>query len=148
MNFKPMTLILPRFQPVVLALLLAIAPAVPVAEEDEEAPPRESLYVEMGPAFVTHVGEPSERMAYLKVDVTLRAGSEALAEELQTHMPRLRHELVQLFNNQMDLQMLSSGDGQDQLRSEALALVNAALDAQQVEASVDDVLFTSFVVQR
>jgi flagellar FliL protein len=102
----------------------------------------------MNPPFVTHVGEPGSSLVYLKTAVTLRASSTSTRPVLETHMPRLRHELVMLFGEQTDVDALSGNAGQNALREEAKKRINQVLEEQQTGESVSDVLFTEFVVQR
>ena len=139
-----------------LSLLLTAALSLPaLAADEEESPEAEdettenyTEYVEMTPSFVTHVGEPSERPAYLKADVSLRVGTETAKPAIETHMPRLRHELVMLFGEQTDLDVLSGTEGQQALRQEARDRMNQVLEQQQTGEQIVDVLFTSFVIQR
>ncbi|MBC7182612.1 MAG: flagellar basal body-associated FliL family protein, partial [Marinobacter sp.] len=67
---------------------------------------------------------------------------------LETHMPRLRHELVMLFGEQTDTERLTSMEGQQALREEAKRRINAVLEEQQTGESIAGVLFTEFVVQK
>ena len=139
-----------------LSLMLSALLALPVmAAEEEEAPEDEEQtaetftdYVEMKPSFVTHVGEATERPAYLKADISLRVATETARAAIETHMPRLRHELVMLFGEQTDLNRLASTEGQQALREEARVRLNQALEEQQTGEQIVDVLFTSFVIQR
>lgn len=118
------------------------------AEGDEASTESYTEYVEMAPPFVTHVGEPSENPAYLKAEVSLRVGTETARDAIETHMPRLRHELVILFGEQTDLDTLASTEGQQAVRQEALKRLNQVLADQQTGEEIVDVLFTSFVIQR
>ncbi|MFW5823859.1 MAG: flagellar basal body-associated FliL family protein [Marinobacter sp.] len=139
-----------------LALLLAAAMPVTSTAQDEDATgegeetstPAYTDYVEMKPSFVTHIGEPTERLRYLKADVTLRVGSETARDAIETHMPRLRHELVMLFGERTDLETISSSDGQQALRQQARERMNQVLEEQQTGEEIVDVLFTTFVIQR
>jgi flagellar FliL protein len=140
-----------------ISLLLAAALSLPaVAADDEEDASGEgeetaetyTEYVEMTPSFVTHVGEPTERPAYLKANVSLRVNTETATDAIETHMPRLRHELVMLFGEQTDLQTLSGNEGQQTLRQQARDRMNQVLEEQQTGEEIVDVLFTSFVIQR
>lgn len=136
------------FMCLILTLPIALVHASesePAASEEGEA---QTIYVDMTPAFVTQVGTPGQRLSYLKANVTLRVSSKAAEDAVKTHMPRLRHELVMLFSAQTDTDQLSSGEGQDALKKEALARINKVLEDQHREERVDDVLFTTFVVQR
>lgn len=116
--------------------------------EEGEAEPAITLYVEMGKPFITHVGEPASKLAYLKADVSLRVSSDAAQTAVVAHMPRLRHELVMLFGEQTDISNLSSTQAQEAIREEARTRINKVLADQKTENEVQDVLFTTFVVQR
>lgn len=153
MNFKLMMGHLRRFTVFFFMLSVALSATLAHAEGSGEAPAgeeggAETVYVDMTPAFVTQVGQPGQRLSYLKANVTLRVSSKAAEEAVKAHMPRMRHELVMLFSSQTDVDRLSTGDGQDALRSEALTRINKVLEDQHREERVDDVLFTTFVVQR
>ncbi|MEP1216826.1 MAG: flagellar basal body-associated FliL family protein [Marinobacter sp.] len=141
-------------------LLLALLIALPLAsasfaQEDEEAGQEEQQeepgvtdYIEMDPAFVTHVGKPGTKLTYLKAAVTIRASRETTRPAVEAHMPRLRHELVMLFGEQTDTDRLSGNEGQQALREEATSRINAVLEEQQTGESITGVLFTEFVVQK
>ncbi|WP_372926146.1 flagellar basal body-associated protein FliL [Marinobacter sp.] len=139
-----------------LALLITLPLAsVTFAQEDEEAEqeaqeeePGVTDYIDMDPAFVTHVGEPGTRLNYLKAAVTIRASRETTRSAVETHMPRLRHELVMLFGEQTDTDRLSGNEGQQALREEAKNRINTVLEEQQTGESITGVLFTEFVVQK
>lgn len=126
----------------------ALAQEEPGADESSEDAPAFTNYLEMTPSFVTHVGEASERLKYLKADVSLRVNSETAGAAIETHMPRLRHELVMLFGEQTDLETLSSPDGQQAIREEARNRLNQVLEQQRTGEQIVDVLFTTFVIQR
>lgn len=117
-------------------------------QTEEEQQPRITDYIEMNPPFVTHVGEPGDKLTYLKAAVTIRASRETTRAAVETHMPRLRHELVMLFGEQTDADRLTTNDGQQALREEAKKRINAVLEEQQTGEAIADVLFTTFVVQR
>lgn len=117
-------------------------------EADEGKDAGETAYLSLKPSFVTHVGKPGSRLTYLKAEISLRTSSPAVLEAAENHMPRLRHELVTLLGDQTDLDELTSNEGQLALREQARDRINSVLEEQQTDAQIDDVLFTSFVVQR
>lgn len=133
--------------PVLLLALLSMM-AGPVLAEEEPEERGITDYIEMEPDFVTHVGEPGNKVIYLKAAVTLRASRESTRPAVEAHMPRLRHELVMLFGEQLDVDLLTSQQGQQTLREEAAMRINAALEEQQTGERIADVLFTEFVVQQ
>ncbi len=116
--------------------------------EQEEKEPSVTDYITMKPTFVTHVGKPGTSLVYLKAAVTLRASRNSTRPVLETHMPRLRHELVMLFGEQTDVDALAGTAGQKALREEAKKRINQVLEEQQTGESISDVLFTEFVIQR
>lgn len=130
------------------------APALAQDETTEDEVPAEeeveriTVYVEMKPSFVTHVGEATQRPSYLKTDLTLRLSTETAEAAVTAHMPRLRHEIVMLLGEQTDLDALSDPGRQQALRDEARRRLNEVLEAQQTGEEITDVLFSTFVIQR
>lgn len=145
-NIAPM--IFQRNTVPVLFLVMCSMVAGPAWAEDEPAERGITDYIAMEPAFVTHVGEPGNKVVYLKAAVTLRASRESTRPALEAHMPRLRHELVMLFGEQTEVDQLTSQQGQQALREEAATRINAVLEEQQTDERIAGVLFTEFVVQR
>lgn len=105
-------------------------------------------YIDMEPAFITHVGQPGPRVTYLKAAVTLRANRKSTRAAVEAHMPRLRHELVMLFGEQTDVDQLTTVAGQEALREEARTRINNVLEEQRTGETITEVLFTEFVVQK
>lgn len=105
-------------------------------------------YIDMEPAFITHVGQPGPRVTYLKAAVTLRASHKTTRAAVEAHMPRLRHELVMLFGEQTDVDRLTTVAGQEALREAARERINRVLEEQHTGETVTEVLFTEFVVQK
>jgi flagellar FliL protein len=60
-------------------------------------------------------------------------------------MPLIRNNLLLLMSNR-DYQSLMSREGKDKLRQEALTEIRA-VQKKQGGADIEDLLFTSFVVQ-
>ncbi|QSP95852.1 flagellar basal body-associated FliL family protein [Marinobacter salinisoli] len=151
-NIKAMT---PQLKSTLLLTLLALILTAPVAQADEVANEQDTSegsgvtdYIAMDPPFVTHVGAPSHKPTYLKASVSLRTSTSTARAAIETHMPRLRHELVMLFGEQTNADQLTSLDGQQALREEAKKRMNEVLERQQTGESITGVLFTEFVVQR
>lgn len=122
--------------------LLLQAPAIMAAAKKEEGPA--SPYVELKPAFIANFGQ-GEKMRYLKADVVVRvepAGAEAIAR----HMPLIRDRLVMLFSRQTE-EELSSQEGMELLRQNALAAVQQVIEEEEGSQQVTDLLFNSFVIQ-
>lgn len=135
-------------------LLCCLVLALPlVAQDEEEAPedvsaePGMSRYVELKPAFIVNYGGAG-RLRYLKTDIALRVGGGTGGPSaIRHHMPYIRHVLVMLLSKASEEQ-LSSMEGREMLRQDALAAVKAVLMREEGEEFVYDLLFNSFIVQR
>ena len=107
-----------------------------------------SLYVSLGPSFVTNY-DGGGRLKYLKADVTLRVRPPAEVA-LERHLPYIRNRLVLLFSQQLE-ENLTSTDGKEALRAQALQEVRDALDLLDrpgLSANVTELYFTAYVLQR
>ncbi len=130
----------------ILAATGAIAQDEPEETEASKAP-EATQYVDLKPAFVVNYGGAG-RLRYLKTEISLRvaAGPEG-ASAIRHHMPYIRHTLVMLLSRASQ-EDLSSMEGREMLRQEALEAVREVLVEEEGEQQVVDLLFNSFVVQR
>src|SRR5690606_28449470 len=100
------------------------------------------------PPFVVNLGPVSgPRLSYLKTEVALRTSSKTAAEKVKYHLPYIRNELVLLLSRQ-DLASVSTNEGKEKLRGEALEKVRSVLQQEEGTPLVSDLLFSTFVVQR
>lgn len=133
-----------HFKALLAALLLSAL--LPVAHaEEEEAPPPQAQYVELKPSFVGTLGS-GPRIQYLKADVALRTDDPTAVEKLHYHDALIRNALVFLFSAQLP-ENLSTLEGKETLRADALAAVQQVLEEEEGDPLVDDLLFTNLIVQ-
>ncbi len=119
------------------------------AQESEsaetEAGPPPALYLELRPAFVVNLsGQDAGR--FLQVEVDLMAREQAALDAVTTHMPAVRNNLLLIFGSQRyaDLQ---SRDGKEALQRQVLDEINAILGQREGDLQVEEVYFSSFVMQ-
>jgi flagellar FliL protein len=131
-----------------LLLLVALCRSVSAEEDAEKVIPPSSQYHDLKPSFVTNFGDPAiVKLKFVKADISLRVfGNEAL-QVVKDHNALIRHQVVMLLSKQTE-ETMAVQDGQEKLRQEILQAVNAALIEETGEAQVDDLLFTTFVIQR
>jgi flagellar FliL protein len=128
---------------IVLALCLATAGVR--AEGGEEG--GGVKYVTLQPAFVTNYGvTKTGRLTYLKADVTLKVADPENEAAIKYHTPALRNALVLLFSRQEDA-TVSSSDGREQIRQEALTQLRDIMQAEEGKPVIEDLVFSNFVVQ-
>jgi len=122
-------------------LLLSLTGSPALAQDD--ATPQWA-YMDLAPPFVVSIGT-GPQVDYLKTEVTLRVRAES-QEQIQHHMPALRHALIMLLSRQPPATLISSGD-HEVLRQQALAAVRAVLEPEGEADTIRDLLFTGFVSQ-
>lgn len=132
-----------------LLCLASLFTSVAIAEEEEgKVIPPSSQYHDLKPSFVTNFGDAStKKLKFVKADISLRVfGNEAL-QVVKEHNALIRHQVVMLLSKQTEETMAVLG-GQEKLRLQILEQVQAALKEETGEEQVDDLLFTTFVIQR
>ncbi len=127
------------------ACLLVLAPPL-WAEEEEGAVGEAVHYIPLKPSFVANYGQ-SPRLRFLKAEVSLRVLGQGRVDIVNHHMPLIRHSLVMLFSGLGDDELRTTAQ-REQVRQRALSAVQEALKAEEGETVAEDLLFTSFVVQR
>ncbi|MEZ5595293.1 MAG: flagellar basal body-associated FliL family protein [Pseudomonadales bacterium] len=107
----------------------------------------EVKYVGIQPTLVTNVGvSETGRLSYLKADISLQVKSPSAHGALLSHMPAVRNLLVLALSRQ-DQATVSSADGRESLRAEALKELQAFFQKESGSPVVSDLLFTNFIVQ-
>jgi flagellar protein FliL len=96
------------------------------------------------PPLVANFEEGSV-VRFLQISMEVMARDPKALESVQKNMPLIRNNLLLLMSNR-NYQTLMSREGKEKLRAEALAEVRA-VQKKEGGADIDDLLFTSFVVQ-
>jgi flagellar protein FliL len=126
-----------------LVVILGLVSSFAAAEAQEGG----VKYVTLQPPFVTNFGvTKTGRLTYLKADVTLKVANPEGEAALKYHSPVLRNALVLLFSRQEDV-AVSSSDGREQIRQQALTELRDIMQAESGEPVIEDLVFSNFVVQ-
>jgi flagellar FliL protein len=108
----------------------------------EAAAPKPPVFVEVPDLMVNLVGNPGERVQYLKVKVVLEVKEEKQVEAIKPSMPRVT-DIFQTYLRELRAGDLNGSAGMYRLKEELTRRVNAAVAPTQVSA----VLFKEIVVQ-
>jgi flagellar FliL protein len=112
-------------------------------EMHAEAPaPKPPVFVEVPDMLVNLVGNPGERVQYLKVKVVLEVKEEKQVEAIKPTMPRVT-DIFQTYLRELRPSDLTGSAGLFRLKEELIKRVNLAVAPSQVNA----VLFKEVVVQ-
>lgn len=121
--------------------MLYMQPAQSV-DENAEPTPAPALYTELRPAFVVNL--PGNRFMQLEIDLMARDAT--VIEAVKRHNPAIRNDLLLLLGSQKpsDLQSL---DGKLALQQAVLEAINSILKARENALAVEEIYFSSFVMQ-
>lgn len=103
------------------------------------------LYHPLEPPFVVNFTDDSD-VRFMQVRLQAAARDPDVIEHIKTHSPAIRNALVMLFSGQ-DPAELNTREGKEKLQKAVVAEVNRVLEEQTGSGGVDNVFFTSFVMQ-
>jgi flagellar protein FliL len=102
-------------------------------------------YIAIDPTFVVNTAD-EDTQHYLQTDVQVMSHDGAVADQIKTHMPRIRNNLLLLFSAQRCADVRDRA-GREKLQAAALKEVQDVLQAETGKAGVEALYFTSFVTQ-
>jgi flagellar FliL protein len=123
----------------------AIVPVAAPAHGEEGAGGKgTAVYFAIDPPLVVNF-EDGSAVRFLQITMEVMAHDPKAIESVQKNIPLIRNNLLLVMSNR-NSQSLMSREGKEKLREEALAELRA-VQKKQGGSDVDDLLFTSFVVQ-
>jgi len=133
-----------------LAALKFLAPASPqesdaAVESDEPPPPPPAIYYPLKPSILANF-EYRGRQRYLQLDITLLMRDDEVISAIETHMPMIRNGLNMLISGQL-YEELQTAEGKEILRQQCLQEIQRLLQQEINNPGVEQVLFTSFILQ-
>jgi flagellar FliL protein len=125
-----------------ITAIVPVAVAAKGAEAGGSGKP--SMYYAIDPPLVVNF-EDGSAVRFLQITMEVMAHDEKAIESVQKNIPLIRNNLLLLMSNR-NYQTMLSREGKEKLRQEALTEIRA-VQKKTGAPDVDDVLFTSFVVQ-
>jgi flagellar FliL protein len=110
----------------------------------EEAKP--ALYLALDPPFVVNSESGAGGVHYLQVAIEVQTREPEAVELVKKHMPVIRNNLILLLSSQTH-EAVSTREGKEKLRAEALAEIQKILQQEGGKPGVEAVYFTNFVMQ-
>jgi flagellar protein FliL len=108
----------------------------------EAPPPKPPNFIEIPDMLVNLVGQPGERVQYLKVKVVLEVKEEKQVELIKPALPKVT-DIFQTYMRELRASDLNGSAGLFRLKEELTRRVNVAVAPNQVNA----VLFKEIVIQ-
>ena len=126
--------------------ITAIVPPPPASGHGEgsEGGGKSAVYYAIDPPLVVNF-EDGSVVRFLQITMEVMAHDQKAIESVTKNMPVIRNNLLLLMSNR-NYQSLMSREGKEKLRAEALAEIRS-VQKKEGGMDVDDLLFTSFVVQ-
>ena len=129
--------------------LLIVGGGSETAEAESEEPVEEARgdasYIDLKPAFTVNLA-PEDPVGFLQISMQVLTFNDDVAEELEKHKPLIRNNLVVLFGKQKSAD-LRAVEGKQRLQQSALETVQSVINEHGTGGEVDNVFFTSFVMQ-
>src|ERR1700686_5809205 len=122
----------------------AIVPIVAAGHGEEGGAGKPAVYYAIDPPLVVNF-EDGSVVRFLQITMEVMAHDQKAIDSVQKNIPLIRNNLLLLMSNR-NYQSMMSREGKDKLRAEALAEIRA-VQKKEGGPDVDDLLFTSFVVQ-
>lgn len=105
----------------------------------------EAYYFSLDPPFIVNFSGKS-RARFLQVSIEGLTRKSKVKEDITKHLPQVRNNLVLLLSSKT-YDELSSQEGKAALRKQVLKEIQKILEAETGQEGVEDVFFTSFVMQ-
>ena len=114
-------------------------------KEEEEEIPATPYYFSLDPAFVVNfTGKSRAKFLQVNIDGMTRDGQ--IKEDITTHLPQIRSHIILLLSSKT-YEDLNTPEGKEDLRKEILAVIKKILRKETGKSEIEDVYFTSFVMQ-
>jgi flagellar FliL protein len=131
----------------VLMISLVVGQVWAAEDEETDEVKVDSAYISLGAPLVLNLSSQGRsRNTYLQLtaDILIKdAASEAI---IKTHIPAMRHQLIVFLSEQPAKDMKSSSK-REEIRKTATAKIQALVTKLSSNEDIDDVLFSSFLVQ-
>jgi flagellar FliL protein len=122
----------------------AIIPVPVPAHGTQSNAGKPAVYYAIDPPLVVNF-EDGSVVRFLQITMEVMAHDQLAVDSVQKNIPLIRNNLLLLMSNR-NYQSMVSREGKEKLRQEALTEVRA-VQKKEGSPDVDDLLFTSFVVQ-
>lgn len=105
----------------------------------------EAYYFSLDPPFIVNF-TGSSRARFLQVSIEGLTRDSRVKEDITKHIPQVRNNLVLLLSSKT-YEELNTMEGKAGLRKQVLREIQKILEAETGKEGVEDVFFTSFVMQ-
>lgn len=116
-----------------------------IEEEEVDAEAAEVSYWPLEPAFVLNF-EGKSKARFMQIGLEVATSNDKSYAAVKKHLPVIRNEIVLLLSGQKYEEMVTP-EGKEQLRAELIETINIILKKHKAKKGIDNIYFTSFVMQ-
>lgn len=116
-----------------------------MAEADLAPAPKPAIYYPLKPPIIVNFNVKG-RQRFLQAELTILTREEDVVSAIELHQPMIRNALVLLIGGQL-LSEIQTAEGKELLRQQCLQEVQRLLEQEIGKPGVEQILFTSFVLQ-
>lgn len=104
-----------------------------------------SEYYSFDTPFVVNIMD-DKRMRFLQVAIQMKLVDPTTAADVTLHQHAIRHNIIMLLSSQQAGELYST-TGKERLRHETLNEIKQALQKRAEHVEIEDIFFTSFIIQ-
>lgn len=114
-------------------------------KDDPRKKRAQAIYYQLEKPFIVSF-QSKGKQRYMQVDVAFKSREQRAIDTIKKHLPVVKNDLNQVFGSK-ELEVLQTTEGLQQLNKEATEVVQAFLERETGSPGIEQVLFTSFVMQ-
>lgn len=104
-----------------------------------------SPFIPLNPPIIVNIMD-GQRIRHMQVIIEVKLTDPAKSAKLDLHKGPVRHELILLLSSQ-ESATISTAQGKEQLRKDALAVVQKVMQDLEGEPIIEALYFTNFIIQ-
>lgn len=117
----------------------------PKADGEAAATGKPAVYYAFDPPLIVNFDD-QQAVRFLQLQIEVLTRDPAVVEAVKLHTPIIRNNLLMMMNGR-DYKVLMTREGKEALRQECLKEVQRILNKETGKPGIEDLYFTSFVVQ-
>jgi flagellar FliL protein len=110
-----------------------------------KTPDKAALYLPLDPPFTVNF-ESAGSVHFLQISMEIMARDQAVIDAATAHLPLIQNNLLLLLSD-LGYEDIATREAKEKLRQKALDVIRHSLAQETKDSQVEDVYFTSFVMQ-
>lgn len=104
-----------------------------------------SPFIPLNPPIIVNIMD-GQHIRHMQVVIEIKLTDPSKSAKLDLHKGPIRHELILLLSSQ-DASTISTAQGKEQLRKDALAAIQKVMQDLEGEPVIESLYFTNFIIQ-